>query len=93
MCVDLRRELVNDLGQLSVGMQLKLTGDEVVVCFGLLERGLPVLSDHHEGRQEDGLKGDDERQGRPWTLLKHKHPHGEEHAVQVHESHRPGEGQ
>jgi hypothetical protein len=36
MRVDLRGELMNDPGQLGVGMQLQLTGDEVVVGFGLL---------------------------------------------------------
>jgi hypothetical protein len=37
MCVDLGGELVNNPGQLGVGVQLQFTGDEVVVGFGLLE--------------------------------------------------------
>jgi hypothetical protein len=37
--VNLGGELVNDPGQLGVGVQLQLTGDEVVVGLGLLEGG------------------------------------------------------
>lgn len=39
-------ELVNNSGQLGVGVSLQLPGDEVVVGFGLLEGGLSVLPDH-----------------------------------------------
>jgi len=89
--VDLGGELVNHPGQLRVGMQLQLARDEVVVGLGLLERGLSVLTDHHERRQKDRLERDDERQSWPWTLLKNEHPRGEDHGMQIHEPHRAGE--
>jgi hypothetical protein len=91
-CVDLGGELVDQLGQLGVGMQFQLARDEVVVGLGLLESGLPVLPDHHKGGQEYRLKRDDEGKGRPGTLLEHEHPYGEERRMQVHEVHRAGEG-
>jgi len=82
-CVDLGGELVDQLGQLGVGMQFQLARDEVVVGLGLLESGLPVLPDHHKGGQEYRLKRDDEGKGRPGTLLEHEHPYGEERRMQT----------
>src|SRR5207248_1950933 len=57
----------------------------------LLEGGLAVLADHHEGRQEDGLERDDQRQCRPRALLEHQHPQREQHSVEVDEVHRARE--
>ena len=54
--VELRRQGVDLPGQLGVGLQLQLLLNEVVVGLGLLEGGLPVLADHHERGQEDGLQ-------------------------------------
>jgi hypothetical protein len=44
---------VNRAGQVGIRLQLGLLFDEVVIGLGLLERRLPVLTDHDEGRQED----------------------------------------
>jgi hypothetical protein len=57
----------------------------IVVGLCLLKSRLPVLSDHDEGRQEDRLQRDDERQRRLGTHLEREHPHGE----QVYEAHEP----
>ena len=43
-------------GQVGVGLELRLLLGEVVVGLDLLEGGLPVLPDHHEGGQEDRLE-------------------------------------
>jgi hypothetical protein len=42
-----------------IGVQLALLDQEVVVSLLLLEGGLAVLTDHHEGRQEDCLERED----------------------------------
>ena len=67
--------------------------DALVVGVGLdlLEGGLAVLADHHEGRQEDGLERDDQRQCWPRALLEHQHPQREQHGVEVDEVHRARE--
>jgi len=49
-------EPVDLAGQLGVGLELQFLCLEVVICLRLLERGLPILADHHEGRQEDRLE-------------------------------------
>jgi hypothetical protein len=53
----------------------------------LLEGGLAVLTDHHEGRQEDCLKRDDQCQRRPGAPLEYQHPEGEHGDVHVDEKH------
>ena len=79
-------------GQLGVELQLLHFLDEVVIRLRLLEGGLAVLADHHEGRQEDGLEGDRERQRRPGRRLqKNHHPQPEHEHVHVDEHHRAGE--
>ena len=60
--VDLLRHRVDRACQLRVELQLLLLLLEVAVRFRLLERGLPVLTDHDERRQEDRLQRHDERQ-------------------------------
>ena len=57
----------------------------------LLERRLPVLPDHDEGRQENRLERHDERQRRPRLGLDEQHPHREQRDVQIDELHRPRE--
>ena len=95
---DLRRQLVDLLGkrgdllgQRGVPLELELLFDEVVVGLLLLELRLPVLPDHHEGRQEDRLERDDEGQRRPGAVLEEDHPQAESDRVDVHEAHRAGE--
>ena len=53
--VQLDRQCVNLTCQVSVGLQLKLGLDEVVVRLCLLEGGLTVLPDQDERRQKDRL--------------------------------------
>jgi hypothetical protein len=66
----------------------RLIAQRVMVGLVLLEGGLPVLSDHHERRQEDGLERDHQGQGRPWALLEQEHPDREDRDVDVDEQHR-----
>jgi len=58
-------EGVDFAGELGVGFEFEFLFGEVVVGFGLLECGLPVLADHDEGGQEDRFEGHDQGQGRP----------------------------
>src|ERR1700750_158384 len=51
LVVELDQKGVDLLGELGVLLQLELLLDEVVVRLRLLERCLPVLTDHHKGRQ------------------------------------------
>src|SRR6185437_3360950 len=44
-------------GELGRGFEFAFLFGEVVVGFGLLECGLPVLADHDEGGQEDRFEG------------------------------------
>jgi hypothetical protein len=49
-------EDVDLAGQVCVGLKLEFLSFKVVVGFGLLEGGLPVLADHDERRQKDRFK-------------------------------------
>jgi len=73
--------------QLGVGLELQFLLLEVVIGLRLLECGLPILADHHEGRQEDRLERDHQGQRRPWTVLEEQHPQGEDRGVDPHEAH------
>src|ERR1700752_1445956 len=75
-------------GQLGVGLQFQFRLLEVVIGFGLLEGGPPILADHHEGRQENRLKRHHEGQGWPRALLQNKHPDGKQRGVNEDEAHR-----
>jgi hypothetical protein len=90
--MNLGGQLVDEPGQVRIDMQFLLARHEVVVGLGLLKDGLPVLTDHHERRQEYRLQRDDECQRGPWALFKDEHPHSERHRMEVHEPHRAGEG-
>jgi hypothetical protein len=50
----------------------------------------PVLADHHERAEEDRLKGDGKRQGRPRLALQEQHPDRKEDDVHADEAHRSG---
>nr|WP_206686464.1 hypothetical protein [Kribbella qitaiheensis] len=89
--MDLCGQPVDLAGEFGVRPELLLLRDEVVVGLRLLERGLPVLPDHHKGRQEDRLERDDQGEFRPRIRLEHQHPEREQAAVQVDEGHRSGE--
>jgi len=62
-----------------------------MIRLGLLERRLPVLSDHDERGQEDRFQRHDQRQRRPRLGLDEQHPDREQRDVQVDEPHRPRE--
>jgi hypothetical protein len=65
---------------------------EVVVGLGLLERGLPVLTDHHKGRQEDRFEDTTRVSiGHEVCRLEKQHPDSEGGGVQADEEHRTGE--
>ena len=49
-------EDVDLAGQIGVGLKLEFLSFKVVVGFGLLEGGLPVLADHDERRQKDRIE-------------------------------------
>jgi hypothetical protein len=51
--VDLLCHLMHLPGQVGVGLEFLLLSDEIVIGLLLLERRLPVLPDHDEGRQEN----------------------------------------
>src|SRR6266702_3802454 len=89
--VDLDGQLVDQPGYLGGVGQFVLNNYEVVIGFDLGEGSLPVLADHHEGRQEDRLERDDESQRRPRALLQPDHPGREHDGMQVEEVHRPRE--
>ena len=57
--VDRLGQVVDLPSDLRVEVQLLLLCNEVMVGLCLLERRLAVLTDHHEGRQEDGLQGNE----------------------------------
>jgi hypothetical protein len=57
--VDVAGQSRDGSSELGVGVQLVLLDQEVVVSLLLLEGGLAVLTDHHEGRQEECLERDD----------------------------------
>ena len=56
-----------------------------------LQRGLPILADHHEGRQENRLKRHHKSQGWPRALLQKQHPDGKQRGVNEDEAHRARE--
>src|SRR5688572_11341237 len=89
--VDVAGELADLTGQLGVQLQFLHLLDEVVIGLRLLEGGLPVLSDHHEGGQEDRLERDRQCQRRPRIPLDHEHPEPECQGMEVHELHRARE--
>src|SRR6478609_10994464 len=71
-------EPVDFPSQLGVGLELEFLCLEVVIGLRLLERRLPILADHHEGRQEDRLQRDHQGQCRPRTALEEQHPYREQ---------------
>jgi len=54
--VDFLGHLVDGSGQVGIGLEFLLLGDEIMIGLLLLERGLPVLADHDEGREKDRLE-------------------------------------
>ena len=86
--MDLGREGVDRPREFGVRLKFLLLGDEIMIRFGLLERRLPVLTDHHEGREEDCLERHNQCQFRPRIALDEDHPQSEHHGVEVHEAHR-----
>jgi hypothetical protein len=74
-------------GELGVGFELELLLVEVVIGFRLLEVALTVLPDHYEGREEDRLKEDYQRQGGPWACFDEDHPQGERRHLEIDEVH------
>src|SRR6266567_7201352 len=72
--VDLSGELVDGPRDVGVRVQLLLGRLEVMVRLGLLEGRLAVLADHHEGGQEDGFQGNDEREWWPGGGFDEQHP-------------------
>src|SRR6516162_3873393 len=60
---------VNLAREFGVRLQLQFLGMEVVVGLGLLESGLTVLADHHEGRQENRLERYHQGQRRPGVFF------------------------
>jgi hypothetical protein len=87
----------DEVGDLMLGQQADLQ----VEIGALVGRGHhPVLADQHEGRQEDGLDARDHRQ-HDEALVPRRHPGdpaqigddpgAEQHQMEQHEGHRPGE--
>src|ERR1700757_1724987 len=71
-------EHVNLTSELGVGLQLQFLSLEVMVGLGLLESRLTILSDHHEGRQEDRLHRHHQGQSRPRAALEQQYPDAEQ---------------
>jgi hypothetical protein len=69
----------------------QLLSPKVVVCLGLLECRLSVLTDHHERRKENRLERHDEGQHGPRAFLQEQHPDGEYRCMNPDEVHRPRE--
>ena len=92
VAMDVGREGVDRPREFGVRLKFLLLCDEVMIRFGLLERRLPVLTDHHEGRKKDCLERHNQSQLRPRIALDEGHPQGECHSVDVHEAHRACEG-
>ncbi len=85
--VKLGRKAMNLPRQVGVLVEELFRREKVVVRFGLLERGLTVLTNHDERREKDCLERDDERQRGPRTRLDDDHPHGKNGNVHVDELH------
>src|SRR2546423_10385578 len=78
-------------GNRGVTFELQLSLLEIVIGLSLLKRRLPILPDHHEGRQEDSFQRHYESQLWPRILLQENHPQCEYDGMNVHKIHRTGE--